>query len=379
MVTCDSCGQEVPEGAFCIRCGMSLEEEVARARAPRKFSAAPGESVYRPNIVSSLFPQLPRAELRTFQTALLLGAAVVVLLAVLKLFPLAIVASAVLTPLLTVIYLYDVDVYEDEPISIIGFTMLWGVLAGVAIGLLARALEPSGVSFLSETTGSTALVRGVLIPALSVAAMMLGPLLFLLRRARFNDVLDGATFGAASAVCFAGALVITQSAPFLANAGLRPPGAVTPWVIRLLELAILAPILAAAAVGAATAAWWLQYRSPVRDRHALGALGRPPIATLTAVVMLVIASLGQLLLPDWAALILYAVLAAAALVWLRRVLHLGLLQESLEISVGADIACANCGKTTPRHSFCLHCGISLLALPKSRRPGPGAGERGDIP
>jgi hypothetical protein len=86
---------------------MDLKEEVARTR--RGFSANPRESVYRPSIVSSIFPQLPRTELATFQAALLLGVAVVLVLAVLKIFPLAIVASAVLTPLLMVIYLYDVD------------------------------------------------------------------------------------------------------------------------------------------------------------------------------------------------------------------------------------------------------------------------------
>jgi hypothetical protein len=261
---------------------------------------------------------------------------------------------------------------------VIGFTMLWGVVAGVLVGLLARAIEPSGASFFSESGGSQVLIRGVLIPALGVVVAMLGPLAFLLPRRRFNDVLDGATFGAASAVCFAGALVITQSFSYLADAGLRPPGAVTPWVIRLLELAVLAPILFAAAVGGAVAAWWLEYRAPARHRHALGMLGRPPLATLAAIVALVVASLGQLLLPDWAALVVYVVLTAVALVWLRRVLHLGLLQESLEIEVGPDIVCANCGNSTPRHSFCMHCGISLHALPKSRSGRPvTAGEGGE--
>ena len=60
------------------------------------------------------------------------------------------------------------------------------------------------------------------------------------------------------------------------------------------------------------------------------------------------------------------VLAAVALLWLRRVLHLGLLEEAFEIEIGDDVTCANCGRTTARHTFCGHCGISLHALPKRR-------------
>jgi hypothetical protein len=67
-----------------------------------------------------------------------------------------------------------------------------------------------------------------------------------------------------------------------------------------------------------------------------------------------------------AALIALLILDIAALVWLRKVIHLGLLEESLELEVGPDIVCANCGRPTPQHTFCINCGISLKALPKGR-------------
>ena len=61
MVTCDDCGQEVPEGNFCIRCGNSLSEEMARKH--RRFAANPKEHVNRPRIVSTIFPQLPQTDM----------------------------------------------------------------------------------------------------------------------------------------------------------------------------------------------------------------------------------------------------------------------------------------------------------------------------
>ena len=63
-----------------------------------------------------------------------------------------------------------------------------------------------------------------------------------------------------------------------------------------------------------------------------------------------------------------------ALLWLRQVIHVGLLQEAAEIEIGAAVTCPNCVKATPRHTFCGHCGVSLHALPKSTRPArPHAG------
>ena len=370
-MTCPWCGHDVPAGSFCIRCGSPLTAAPGTAaRSRREFSAAPHEPVRRPALISSLFPHLPRASMATFRAALGLGVIVVMALAVAKLYPLALVAAAVLVPLLTVLYLYDVDVYEDEPLTVVAFTMLWGAAAGVWVGMLARTAAPSGAEFFLKSTGSRVAIQGVGLPLLGVALAMAGPLVLLGYR-RFNDVLDGATFGAASAVSLAGAQVITQAFAFLSQSGVRPNYQIVPWVVRLLELAVAAPVLAAAAVGAAGAAFWLRFRAPVRDRSALGAVGRPEAAVAAAAALVVAGSLGQLLLPKFLALLVYVLLDAGALVWLRQVLHLGLMEEAAEHDVGPDIVCANCGHATPAHTFCINCGISLQALPKAKGPGPG--------
>ena len=56
------------------------------------------------------------------------------------------------------------------------------------------------------------------------------------------------------------------------------------------------------------------------------------------------------------------------IVLLRRAIHVGLLEESLEVPIGPELTCPNCGELTARHTFCGQCGISLQALPKARRP-----------
>ncbi len=368
-VHCDSCRHEVPARNWCVRCGSSLAEETGTARGRRdRFAAAPGERLGRPTIVSSLFPQLPSDSMATFRVSLALGAATVVALAALGLFPVALIAAVVLVPLITVIYLYDVDVYEDQPLYVVGLTMFGGALGGVAVALLARALAPADASFASGYSGEDVLVRGVLIPLVSTLVILL-PALALLRYPKFNDVLDGSTFGAASAISFTAAEVFVTSLSFLAS-GLSPDGVFVGWTLRLLTIALAAPVLTAAVMGSAAGALWLRYRAPVEDRAALGALGRPAIALPAAALVLVGAALAQLYLPAGASLAVLAVLAAAGLVWLRRVIHLGLIQEAGEREVGPDITCVNCGRPTPQHTFCGECGVALGALPKGRPPEP---------
>lgn len=360
VLSCPSCHNQVPEGTFCVICGVNLAEG---GRSRREFSAAPGENVMRPMPLSTIFPQLPDAEMTNFYLAVGIGLAVVVVLAVLGLFPMALVAAAALMPLITTVYVYDVDVYEDEPIRIIGMTMIAGAIAGVVIGALARAWAPVDVTSLSGPGMSDTLVRSVVIPLLSVALVLIGPLV-LLRYKRFNDVLDGATFGVASAVSFAGATLLVQAAPYF-SVGLRPGGDVTGWVIRLLSLGVLLPLLYAGAIGIACGALWLQYRAPVRDRTLLGPLGNPVIAVPGAAIALIAGAFALELSNRWVTLVCLIVLDVLVLIGLRLVIHLGLMQEAAERDIGPGIRCPNCGHDTPLHTFCSNCGISLQALPKA--------------
>jgi hypothetical protein len=359
---CPNCGLEDPPGAFCVRCGLPLAGEGAR----RGFAAAPNERRLLPAL-STLFPQLPRTSIATFRAALVIGTALLVGLALAGLFPVAMVAAATLVPLLMLVYLYDVDLYEDEPLRVVAVTMAWGVVAGVGIGVLGRVLDPVGSALLEESTASRVVLRGLALPALATALAIAGPLLLLPYR-KFNDVLDGATFGVASASCLVGAQVLTESSSLFA-AGLRPVGEVWPWAVRVLQLGLALPVLAGAAVGAAVGAIWLRHRAPVRDRDALGALGRPAVAVAAAAALVCAGSLAQLAVGRAASLLVLAALDALALIWLRQVVHLGLIQEAGEVPIGPALTCANCGRETPRHSFCAHCGVSLLALPKPRPQG----------
>jgi hypothetical protein len=317
--------------------------------------------VLLPSVVSTLFPHLPRASLHAFRVALVLGAAVVVTLGGLGLYPVAFAAAVVFVPLLTVLYVWSVDLYEDEPVVVLALTLVWGAVAGVGLGRVDRALLPGASEVLAESSGEQILLRGVALPLISIVLILAGPLVLLPYR-KFNDVLDGATFAVASAVTFVAALALFESSA-LFQEGWRPPTATWPWVVRLLEHGIALPLLAAGAAAGASASLWLRYRTR-SGRRALGPFGHPLVALPAAGGLLVAGAIGQLELPRTAALALLLVLDAIALVWLRLVIHVGLQQEAAEIDVGPSVTCANCGDETPSHTFCGRCGIALKALPK---------------
>jgi ribosomal protein L32 len=364
MRDCPSCGLPTPPGRFCVRCGSALDDGGRAARGRTQFAAAPGQRRLAPWLVSTLFPHLPHGSMRDFRIALGGGVAVVAALAALRLFPIALIVAAALLPLITVLYFVDVDVYEGEPLWATAWTFGWGAAAGVGAGFIARAVAAHGPALIDRGSTAHVVTGGILLPALGVVLMLAGPLV-LLRYRRFNEVLDGATFGSACAAAFAAAQAIVVGAGVLGG-GVRPIGDTLPWIARLVTLGVATPVLSMSAIGAAVAAIWLRYRAPVGDRGALGVLGHPAVAIPTAAALVIAGAVGETFLPVgwWLATVVALDLAGLAL--LRRALHLGLVEEAAEAEIGPPITCANCGATTARHTFCGNCGIALKALPKDR-------------
>jgi hypothetical protein len=361
MTSCHNCGRQVPQERFCVACGEPLATD-----ARRGFAAAPHEPWWHPRIVSSIFPHLPRADMRSFRIALAAGVALVVALCLLRLYPLALVAAAIAVPLLFLLYLWDVDVYEDEPLLVLAFTVTWGAVAGALLGYAARQLS-SQVALLRGSPDTHNLVwLGVILPCVGLALGLAGPLILLPYR-NFNDVLDGVIFGGSCAATLLAAEALANSADFL-HLGFRAAGNEGLWIARLLTLGVTMPVLAAGVGGATCGAFWLRFRSPDRDRSAVGPLGSPLLAVPVAAGVLVGAAMAELYLKQWWTLAVTAVAAALGILWLRRLIHLGLQEEAAEQEIGPVIECPSCHEPTPAHTFCGHCGAALHALPKARAP-----------
>jgi ribosomal protein L32 len=370
LIPCPACGQPTPRGRFCVRCGAPHDEDwEGRSRTRSHFAAASHQHVALPDLVSTVFPHLPRGSHAGFRLALAGGTGAVLALAALRLFSVALIAAALLLPLLVVVYLIDVDVYEEEPAWAFALTIGWGAITGVGFGALALHVAPSTVDVIVHGTSQYVVRQGLVLPFAGLLVLLVGPL-SLLRYRRFHDVLDGVTFGASAGAAFAGAQALTYGVHFF-GAGIRPGGAVGPWIWRLLATGLGMPILIMGAAGSVCAAMWLRYRAPARDAEALGPLGHPLVAVPLCAALVMAGAVGETFLAGWAWLLWLAAFDFVVIVMLRRAIHVGLLEEALEIPIGPTLICPNCRTATARHTFCVNCGISLQALPKARRSASG--------
>ena len=362
-VTCSHCENEVPNEPHCVRCGGPLGyRDSPHRHGKRGYAAAPEERWYLPRFASTLYPHLPSADMRPFRIGVGAGLAAVVVLCFLGLYPLALVAAAVGVPVTFLLYLWDVDLYEDEPLTVIAFTVVWGLIAGIVLGLTARHVAIQGAMLASGSSSHQVVWLGVVLPCAALLLAIAGPLVLLPYR-KFNDVLDGVTFGACSAATLLAAEAITNSADFL-HLGFHPAGDHGLWIARLLTLGIALPVLGAGVSGSVCGSFWLRFRGSARDRDALGPLGRPFLAVPLAAAALVGAYVSALYVGQWWTLAITLLLAAAALVWLRWMIHIGLREEAGEAPVGPPVTCPNCRHETPLHTFCGWCGVSMRALPK---------------
>ena len=107
---------------------------------PAGYAAHPGEHVVQPSVVTTLFPHLPRHRVHEFRWALIGGLAVVVALVGGGLIVASILAATVLVPALYLVYLYEAQVYRDEPAKVVGMTMAAGVVLGVVVSIVADAI-----------------------------------------------------------------------------------------------------------------------------------------------------------------------------------------------------------------------------------------------
>ncbi len=363
LVLCPHCENMVPAGEFCGHCGAHLTRGVASRQ--HAFAAVPSEPVVHLSIVSTLFPHLPHRRGGAFRWALLAGVAAVVILAALHLFAPATIAAVFLLPVLYLLYLYEVEVYESEPWLLIGTTMV----AGAILGYVFTILTGGAVARLaiSGDVDTNFFIAGVLIPIVAQALMLAGPVFLYFFRATLREPLDGLTFGAASALGFTFATTLTATWPLLAGP-LVGSGSTVDWALRLLSAGILFMLINAGTTSVVAAALWLQ-------RYDLRKAGRGWEASLPATVVVAVGAqvaLGILsvTVPDLVLQVgLRALAAVALLMYVRLVIHRSLLAEGAAHEIGPDAPCPECHRIVPTMAFCPACGVARAAARPTRMHG----------
>jgi hypothetical protein len=286
---------------------------------------------------------------------------------VLHLFAPATVAATLLLPVLYLLYLYEVEVYEDEPWLVIGATMF----AGAVLGYAFASFSGRAVSVLNLTgdTENAFVLAGIAIPIIAQALMLVGPIFLYVFRTAFREPLDGLTFGAASALGFTLTSSLTKFWPAITGS-LVSGGDPIDWSLRLLQIGVLVSLINASTTGLVAAAVWLH-------RYDRRRTSRPWASSILAT--LVVAFGAQLVvgmltfaLPNVATEVLIRLVAAAALlIYVRLVIHQALLVEGVEHEIGPDSQCSECHRIVPTMAFCPACGAARAAAPKVGRTKVG--------
>jgi hypothetical protein len=370
---CDHCAQDVPDGVFCTRCGahQGTTEDFGNAKTrEHRYAAHPGEYVAQPSVITTLFPHLGHNKIHEFRWAFIAGLAGVLVLYLAGLITAAILVSAFLVPVLYLIYLYEAQVYRDEPATVLGFTLGGGIIVGIVVTILGRAIYNPfdySVNPLGNTSISigAVLIVGLVMPIVQEALKAV-PAFFLPNRADFPETVDGLVFGVAAGLGFS----LAEGLIGFSSALSSLPAHVTPgnWIYDLTTLAVFQPLLQGSATGMVVATIW-RYRS--------GRLGGREIGGVAMAVIAHIAFAGgTLLLKDaavnpLAVIIWQAVVVGALLIYIRYLLHHALLEEATHMGF-AETVCPSCHTHIVASGFCPNCGMALAAAPnaikRSRRP-----------
>ena len=370
---CDHCGNEVPEGVFCTRCGahqgVTTELGDPKTRTGH-FAAAPGEHVGHPNFFTTLMPHLGQHKIHEFRWAAIAGVAILAILAFTGLIAAAILVAAFLIPILYLMYLYEAQVYRDEPATILGFTIGGGIVLGVILAVLQIKLvnqfdlQPNLKG--ATVAAGTVILAFVIFPLVQEVVKPLPAVLLL--RSRFPETIDGLVFGVASGLGFGLAETLVRFGSLLSTLPFKSDPAA--WIYTLLTIGVLSPLMQGTCAGLVAATLWRlgKGRATSRDLGGAGiALAGHILFSLGTFVLgnLHVDQIGQI---GWQLLV-----DVGLVLYMRQVLHHALMDESAHMGLAQTI-CPNCHRHIVASGFCPNCGVSLGAAPRSvtdnRTPAP---------
>ena len=370
---CDHCAHDVPDGVFCTRCGahQGTTQEAGDARSrEHRYAAHPGEHVAQPAVFSTLFPHLGHHKIHEFRWAFIAGLLGVAILYAAGLITAAILVSAFLVPVLYLIYLYEAQVYRDEPALVLAFTIGGGLLVGIVVTLFERLIYnpfqnvPNPLVGASVSVGAV-VILGFVVPIIQEALKPI-PAYFLPNRADFPETVDGLVFGIASGLGFSVAETLIGFSSALAS--LPPHVAPGNWIYDLATIAVFQPLLQGTTTGMIVATIWRFRRGRLAGRE-LGAVAMAVIAHVafsTGTVLMKETAVNPLFIILW-----QAVVVGMLLIYVRYLLHYSLLEEAAHMGF-AETVCPNCHMHIVASGFCPNCGMALSAAPgpvrRGRRP-----------
>ena len=369
---CDHCANDVPDGVFCTRCGahQGTAVDVGNAKTRlHRYAAHPAEHVVQPSVFTTLFPHLGQHKIHEFRWSFAAGLAAVLVLYLTGLVTAAILVAAFLVPVLYLIYLYEAQVYRDEPAMVLGFTIGGGIVLGIVVTVIEQRIynpyQDIGNPLHPTVSISALLLLGLIVPVVQEAVKPL-PALLLPNRSDFPETVDGLVFGVAAGLGFSLAESLISFASVLTS--LPPHVSPGNWIYQLLTIAVLLPVLQGSATGMIAAAIWRYRRGRLTNRE----VGGVAMAVIAHVAFAIGTQLGKDTVQNPLVILIWqAIVDGALLVYVRYLLHHALLDEAAHMGF-AETVCPNCHTHIVASGFCPNCGVALTAAPaavkRARKP-----------
>ncbi len=379
---CRRCNAELPEAAhFCHNCGQDMLS--SDAKRTRSFAVKPDEPVVSFALVSTIMPRGAGERPQTYRLALLLALTAALAAAVFGALPIAVLLAAFAIPIVYVVYVYDVNLWEDEPIPVALMAFVLSLVFGIGwtiVWLLARgpqlpALIPGDVA---TPTVMGFVITALLAPIVGELLRQIGPL-YLASRPKYDDLMDGLTFGIISGVAFSAGDTLVKQWPLITSGfvGTADAGA---WASLMFLEGFVKPLVIGTATGLAcaefsglgdgydgfTPRYFLRVAEAIGfnilyfgGTYLLSFLGNPTLSFILSIA--------------WG-----LVLLAILVIRVRTVLHVGLMEAVLEsraraMGVGPEgqlSYCSACEMPLLQGAgFCSACGAATRAASKPHHHG----------
>jgi hypothetical protein len=370
-VVCPVCGRSVPPGRYCAACGARLPQYAdTSSRRLHSFTVNPFEHVFHPSPVSLLFPHLPQDESVGFRLALLVISAALILVGYLRLSGASVALAAAAVPVLFLVFLVDVEVFQRRPWLTTAVTAGAGALLGAIwaylTGHYVSQTELLNATRIGVPVGRVLLVA-VVFPVVMQALMLAGPAALRGLKA-YDEVLDGFVAGAASAMGFVLTSTLVNLFPLAQSGPVTTTGDIFSAIITLIH-GLVVPLIWGGTTGLVSAVIWLR-SGPMRPLPAGGwSIGYPFVLGIAILAQVILGFAAIYVQRVSSALLIYSGVGLGVLFISRYSLHHMLLAEAVEPPSGGEMLCAHCGHVVPRGAFCLDCGGSHLATPKRGADG----------
>ncbi|RCK70586.1 PrsW family intramembrane metalloprotease [Desertihabitans brevis] len=383
---CPRCQTDLPEVAlYCHHCGLDVRSNDVTRR--KSFAVKPDEPVASFSLVSTIMPRGVTEHPQTYRLALVIALTLALGTAIFGALPLAVMIAAFAIPVVYIVYLYDVNLWEDQPVPVVAlafgltgalalvFTLIWTLLRGATFSVGDLGLETS-TSGAPEVTDF--LLAALLVPVVGELLRQIGPVL-LARRREFDDLMDGLTFGIISGVAFAAFDTLVKHWDLVVGGGrgVDEPGL---WASLIFLEGFVKPIIMGTATGIAVAEFSGLGKGydGFTPRYARG-VAEAVIANVLYGAGIYFCgftpdpTLGVILSVVWGLLI-----AAVLILRVRNVLHHGLMEAALEAEArevvgetGELAFCRRCEMPlVPGAGFCNACGAAIKVQHRLHgRPG----------